>query len=720
MKRCLIGILFLLLFQVSNANAQSITTTTCPGAGCQDINVGGQGSIGVQITGTWVGTITFQGSVGTSSSSTFVSVLVTPSTSSVPVSTTTGNGVWTASIAGLNQIRVVFTSWMSGTATVTFRVTNQARSGSGGTGGGGSGSVTSVDLAVPGGFTSSGGPITTTGTLTLGVPTDPNSDRIWFWDDSANAFAYLTAGTGLNISGTTITASGGGAAAGSDTEIQFNDATNFGADSSFTYDKTLDVLTVAPTHSTASNPSFAINASNTSTRTTGNETQTAVRGFSNTTGTGNYSGLLIGLLGFVANDGTNSMQGPPMYGIRADGNYLAATAKSEASYGVYIGSNLTDGDLTSNYGLYIADQSGMGISGSSGGWAIKTGLGLVDFGDQMILGSTGGTSGTPLLLGGASSPSTGKFNFSSVNEMDNLTNGIAVSAVDNNGSGASQFNGAFIYAQTTHAMADGTLGYVRALNAVAQSSTADGLTSNVIAGEFLAENSGAAATNVIGVNIKTPQTGVMSTTDTIIGLNIEDQTGSGMAASSTYALKTGVGIVEFNDATSVTGTFDVYFADQMLNGHAYFDKAITLQSSDGDTNNGSDIILNTGSAFAMSGGRGGDVEITTGSGDGAGNAGDFTANFYDLLFTAEHNVEFDTDSGGAIILSPNSTPGVKFTVSEALGFYFENASINGYEMTAPAAPAANGFKIYAVDVAGKTNLCALFASGAAQCFAAQP
>jgi hypothetical protein len=33
---------------------------------------------------------------------------------------------------------------------------------------------------------------------------DPNADRIVFWDDSAGAFAYLTPGAGLNISGTTL------------------------------------------------------------------------------------------------------------------------------------------------------------------------------------------------------------------------------------------------------------------------------------------------------------------------------------------------------------------------------------------------------------------------------------------------------------------------------------------------------------------------------------
>ncbi len=37
---------------------------------------------------------------------------------------------------------------------------------------------------------------------------DPNIDRILFWDDSAGSYAYLEAGTGLSISGTTITAAG--------------------------------------------------------------------------------------------------------------------------------------------------------------------------------------------------------------------------------------------------------------------------------------------------------------------------------------------------------------------------------------------------------------------------------------------------------------------------------------------------------------------------------
>ena len=42
---------------------------------------------------------------------------------------------------------------------------------------------------------------------------DPGADRLLFWDDSAGGWAQLTAGSGLSISGTTITASGGGGGA---------------------------------------------------------------------------------------------------------------------------------------------------------------------------------------------------------------------------------------------------------------------------------------------------------------------------------------------------------------------------------------------------------------------------------------------------------------------------------------------------------------------------
>jgi len=67
---------------------------------------------------------------------------------------------------------------------------------------------------------------------------DPGADRIVFWDDSAGKLTYLTAGTGLSISGTTITSTGGagllpGGAVG---DIQVYGAGDvFAGTSNFTY-----------------------------------------------------------------------------------------------------------------------------------------------------------------------------------------------------------------------------------------------------------------------------------------------------------------------------------------------------------------------------------------------------------------------------------------------------------------------------------------------------
>jgi hypothetical protein len=81
--------------------------------------------------------------------------------------------------------------------------TNQLTNGAGFTTN--TGTVTSVATGT--GLT--GGTISSTGTISLshlGLEslTDPNDDRIFFWDDSAGASAFLDIGSGLSISGTTL------------------------------------------------------------------------------------------------------------------------------------------------------------------------------------------------------------------------------------------------------------------------------------------------------------------------------------------------------------------------------------------------------------------------------------------------------------------------------------------------------------------------------------
>jgi GDSL-like Lipase/Acylhydrolase family len=75
---------------------------------------------------------------------------------------------------------------------------------------------------------------------------DPNADRIMFWDDSAGAVTWLTAGTGLTITGTTLDAAGGGGGiTNSSTDTLTNKTMNGSANtfSNISADSTIDGTT---------------------------------------------------------------------------------------------------------------------------------------------------------------------------------------------------------------------------------------------------------------------------------------------------------------------------------------------------------------------------------------------------------------------------------------------------------------------------------------------
>lgn len=94
-------------------------------AAAQTVSIGLNSNAGlaVQITGTWVGTVTFEGTVdGTN----WVPINGVSASTSAPQPTTTVNGVYRLTPSGLASVRVNMTSYTSGTAAVTMRGSNGA------------------------------------------------------------------------------------------------------------------------------------------------------------------------------------------------------------------------------------------------------------------------------------------------------------------------------------------------------------------------------------------------------------------------------------------------------------------------------------------------------------------------------------------------------------------------------------------------------------------
>lgn len=92
-----------------------LTSTTCPGNGCLTFGVGGRGSIAVQArgSGTWEAAV--QGSLDGVN---FETLSISAVDGSGTVSSFTSTGLWVANVAGLEAVRVILTSYTSGTAIV--------------------------------------------------------------------------------------------------------------------------------------------------------------------------------------------------------------------------------------------------------------------------------------------------------------------------------------------------------------------------------------------------------------------------------------------------------------------------------------------------------------------------------------------------------------------------------------------------------------------------
>lgn len=97
----------------------SLSSTTCPGAGCQNFIVEGMGTAGIQISGTFVGTLQFEQLIDTTTGGVaWATWTLSPNGGGADVTSATGPGVWFASVAGARQVRVRFSAYTSGTAVV--------------------------------------------------------------------------------------------------------------------------------------------------------------------------------------------------------------------------------------------------------------------------------------------------------------------------------------------------------------------------------------------------------------------------------------------------------------------------------------------------------------------------------------------------------------------------------------------------------------------------
>ena len=77
----------------------------------------GQGAAGIQVSGTWVGTLEFEAAVG----ETMLAVYGMPINGTTAVTSATANGVWRVDVAGLRAVQVRASAWTSGSALITIQ-----------------------------------------------------------------------------------------------------------------------------------------------------------------------------------------------------------------------------------------------------------------------------------------------------------------------------------------------------------------------------------------------------------------------------------------------------------------------------------------------------------------------------------------------------------------------------------------------------------------------
>lgn len=147
MRKILILLVMLSVPLHAWAQTYRINSGSLAATGSVTINTAGFGTVSVQVTGTYVGTIAFEGATDQTN---FVAVNCTPPNSATAETTTITTGVWTCTVAGLRMFRARMSAYTSGTAVITL---GAATGGGGGGSGGGAVSQSgewNVNATIPG------------------------------------------------------------------------------------------------------------------------------------------------------------------------------------------------------------------------------------------------------------------------------------------------------------------------------------------------------------------------------------------------------------------------------------------------------------------------------------------------------------------------------------------------------------------------------------------
>ena len=90
------------------------------------LSLNGATGFAVDLRGTFVGTVTFQGTIDGTNWFTVLMLPISSGVAATAVSAATAVGAWAGSATGMQQVRAIFTAYTSGTVTVTLRAMQAA------------------------------------------------------------------------------------------------------------------------------------------------------------------------------------------------------------------------------------------------------------------------------------------------------------------------------------------------------------------------------------------------------------------------------------------------------------------------------------------------------------------------------------------------------------------------------------------------------------------